>query len=132
VKYDLITHKTSDIAKSPAVVLSNNFTYKPIESLSFSFLSKYISRIYLDNTSEVNRSIAPSFVNNFQAIYSFSVFGLKNVDLNLMINNIFNEKYATSGYTYSMIMESAGKRDYFNFYYPQAETNAMLGLNIRF
>ncbi|WP_433895544.1 TonB-dependent receptor [Sphingobacterium mizutaii] len=132
VKYDLITHKTSDIAKSPAVVLSNNFTYKPIESLSFSFLSKYISRIYLDNTSEVNRSIAPSFVNNFQAIYSFSVFGLKNVDLNLMINNIFNEKYATSGYTYSMILESVGKRDYFNFYYPQAETNAMLGLNIRF
>jgi|GEM_PF-4381756 len=49
-----------------------------------------------------------------------------------MINNIFNEKYATSGYTYSMIMESVGKRDYFNFYYPQAETNAMLGLNIRF
>jgi len=132
VRDELITHKSTDIAKSPAVVLSNNLTYRPIDALSFSFLSKYISRIYLDNTSEKNRSIAPSFVNNFQAVYSFSAFGIERIDLNLMVNNIFNEKYATSGYTYSMIMESVGQRDYFNFYYPQAETNAMLGLNIRF
>ncbi|GGE30832.1 TonB-dependent receptor [Sphingobacterium cellulitidis] len=131
-KYEKITHKLTEIAKSPSTVLSNNFTYKPIESLSFSFLTKYISRIYLDNTNEVKRSIDPSFVNNFQAIYSFSIFGVKNIDLNLMVNNIFNEKYATSGFTYSSIMQSVGKRDYFNFYYPQAETNAMLGLNIRF
>ena len=132
VKNELLTHKSTDIAKSPAVVLSNNITYKPIEALSFSFLSKYISRIYLDNTSDKNRSIAPSFVNNFQAVYTFSAFGIEKIDLNLMVNNIFNEKYATSGYTYSMIMQSVGQRDYFNFYYPQAETNAMLGLNIRF
>ncbi len=132
VRDELTTHKSTDIAKSPAVVLSNNLTYRPIDALSFSFLSKYISRIYLDNTSEKNRSIAPSFVNNFQAVYSFSAFGIERIDLNLMVNNIFNEKYATSGYTYSMIMESVGQRDYFNFYYPQAETNAMLGLNIRF
>jgi len=132
VNFESITHNTSIIAKSPALVLSNNFTYKPIEVLSFSFLSKYISRIYLDNTSKKNRSIAPSFVNNFQAVYTFSAFGIKKIDLNLMINNIFNEKYATSGYTYSSIMQSVGKREYFNFYYPQAETNAMLGLNIRF
>ena len=132
VDHELIVHKSSNIAKSPNIVLSNNLTYKPIEALSFSFLSKYISRIYLDNTSEKNRSIAPSFVNNVQAVYSFSAFGIKKIDLNLMINNIFNEKYATSGYTYSSIMQSVGKRDYFNFYYPQAETNAMVGLNIRF
>src|SRR5690606_29912457 len=115
-----------------STVLSNNFTVRATDQLSFSLLSKYVSRIYLDNTSAKSRSIDPWLVNNLQAMYSFSAFGIERIDLNLLVNNIFNAKFANSGYTYSMIMESTGQRDFFNFYYPQAETNAMLGLNIRF
>ncbi len=132
VSSEIITHKSTDIAKSPAAVLSNNFTFQATDDLAFSFLSKYISRIYLDNTSAKERSIGSSFVNNVQARYTFAAFGIEKIDLNLMVNNIFSAKYATSGYTYSMIMESTGNRDFYNFYYPQAEVNAMLGLNIRF
>ncbi|MFZ4862577.1 TonB-dependent receptor [Sphingobacterium sp. Mn56C] len=125
-------YDNTDIAKSPAAVLSNNFTYRPMEALSISFLSKYISRMYLDNTSAKERSIKPSFVNNIAANYTFKALGIERIDLNLAVNNIFNTKFTTNGYTYSQILESKGSREYFNFYYPQATTNFMLGLNLRF
>ncbi|MGO1597727.1 MAG: TonB-dependent receptor [Sphingobacterium sp.] len=128
----VIEHGSTTIAKSPSTILSNNFTLQASQHLSLSLISKYVSRIYLDNTSAKSRSIDPWLVNNLQAMYSFSAFGIERIDLNLLVNNIFNTKYANSGYTYSMITESTGQRDDFNFYYPQAETNAMLGVNIRF
>lgn len=127
-----IAHASTNIAKSPSTILSNTFTYKPTEAISLSLMSKYISRIFLDNSSDTNRSIDPSFVHNFQAIYSFSALGIKNINLNLLVNNLFNAKYATSGYTWSQQFENEQHSSYYNFYYPQAETNAMLGLNIRF
>ncbi|UIR55520.1 TonB-dependent receptor [Sphingobacterium sp. SRCM116780] len=122
--------KKTDIALSPSTILSSEFSYKPVQAFEIALLSKYISRQYLDNSSAKVRSIDPSFVNNVRAIYNFAAFGIKNIDLSLSINNILNEKYETSGYTWGYMDGSSRKS--FNFYYPQATTNFMLGLNIRF
>lgn len=126
-----IDHGNTHIALSASTILSNDFTYSPIEPLAFSLTSKYVSRMYLDNTSAHERSIDPSFVNNLRTVYTLSAFGLERVDLNLAINNIFNAKYQTNGYTFGT-MESGGERTYYNFYYPQATTNFLFGVNIRF
>jgi len=123
-----IFYKSTNIAKSPSAVLSNNFTYKPTESLSFSLLSKYISRIYLDNSSALERSIKASFVNNIQGTYTFSAFGIKRIDLNATVFNILNAKYTTTGYTWGQYFQDTNSRDYYNFYYPQAGPNFMIGL----
>lgn len=131
VGQEAITYEKTNIALSANTILSNDFTYRPVDPLSLSLTSKYVSRMYLDNTSDKNRSIAPSFVNNLRALYSFSALGLDNVDLNLAINNLFNAKYQTNGYTWGS-MDTDGQRSYYNFYYPQATTNFLLGLNIRF
>ncbi|MNL14308.1 hypothetical protein D3C87_1352430 [compost metagenome] len=122
--------KKTNIALSPATVLSSEFTYAPLPSLQIALLSKYISRQYLDNSSAKERSINSSFVNNVRASYSFSVLGVKNIDLGLTINNILNEKYETNGYTWGYM--DGDSRKYFNFYYPQATTNYMLSLNVKF
>jgi len=122
--------KKTDIALSPATILSSEFTYRPLRSVEIALLSKYISRQYLDNSSAKVRSIDPSFVNNIRAIYNFSILGLKNIDLGLTVNNILNEKYQTNGYTWGYM--DGTSRKYFNFYYPQATTNFMLSLNVKF
>lgn len=122
--------KKTNIALSPATILSSEFTYAPLPSLRIALLSKYISRQYLDNSSAKERSINSSFVNNVRASYSFSVLGVKNIDLGLTINNILNEKYETNGYTWGYM--DGDSRKYFNFYYPQATTNYMLSLNVKF
>ena len=123
---------TTDIAMSPSTILSNNFTYKPIQPLSFSLLSKYVSRMYLDNTSSDYKSINPYFVNDVQGQYNFSALGIENIGLNLMVNNIFNTKYATNGYIWYEPDTGNSTPISYNMLFPQATTNFMLGLNIRF
>ncbi|NGF55955.1 TonB-dependent receptor [Parapedobacter sp. SGR-10] len=129
---ETVEHGTTNIAMSPSTVLSNDFTFKATNTLSFSLLTKYVSRLYLDNTSATERSIDPYFVNHIRALYTFKALGLERVDLNLTVNNIFNSKYETSGYTWREMYQGSTDIAHYNYYYPQAGTNFMLGLNIRF
>ncbi len=124
-------YASTNISFSPSVILSNEFSYSPIKPLELSLASKYVSRQYLDNTSALARSVNPFFVNNVRLRYGFSLWGIQHVDANLAINNIFDEKYESHGYTYSGIAQD-GTRMFGNAYYPQAGTNFLLGLNIRF
>src|SRR5690606_27875617 len=124
-------YRSTTISFSPSVILSNELSYSPIQPLEFSIASKYVSRQYLDNTQSADRSVDPFFVNNLRLRYSFSVLGIDNIDANLAVNNVFNEKYESHGYTYGGITPD-GTRPYGNAYYPQAETNFLFGLNIRF
>lgn len=125
-----ISYPKTDIALSPNTILSSNFSYSPIEPLTFSLLSKYVGRQYLDNSSAKERSISSYFVNNLLANYNFTALGIKDINLSLQINNILNEKYETNGYTFGWM--EGDTRKYYNFYFPQAPTNFMLGLNIKF
>ncbi|HMR19515.1 MAG TPA: TonB-dependent receptor, partial [Sphingobacterium sp.] len=129
---EAIDHGTTNIAMSPSTVLSNDFTFKATEALSFSLLSKYVSRMYLDNTSAEERSIDPYFVHNFRALYSFKALGMERIDLNLTVHNLLGSKYQTSGYTWREMYEGSTDVAHYNYYYPQATTNFMLGLNVRF
>ena len=124
-------YPSTTISFSPSIILSNELSYMPIAPLEFSLASKYVSKQYLDNTQSDDRSVDPFFLNNLRIRYNFSVLGINNIDVNLAINNIFNEKYESHGYTYGGITPD-GRRLYGNAYYPQAETNFLFGLNIRF
>nr|WP_288813067.1 TonB-dependent receptor [uncultured Sphingobacterium sp.] len=125
-----IFYPKTDIALSPNTIISSNFSYSPIESITFSLLSKYVGQQYLDNSSAKERSISSYFVNNLLANYNFSALGVKDINLSLQVNNLLNEKYETNGYTFGWMEGDA--RKYYNFYFPQAPTNFMLGLNIKF
>lgn len=125
-----IFYPKTDIALSPNTIISSNFSYSPIEPLTFSLLSKYVGRQYLDNSSTEERSISSYFVNNLLANYNFTALGIKNISATLQVNNVLNEKYETNGYTFGGM--DGDTRKYYNFYFPQAPTNFMLGLNIKF
>ena len=125
-----ISYPKTDIALSPNTILSSNFSYSPIEPLTFSLLSKYVGRQYLDNSSAKERSISSYFVNNLLANYNFTALGIKDINLSLQVNNLLNEKYETNGYTFGWM--EGDTRKYYNFYFPQAPTNLMLGLNVKF
>ncbi len=126
-----IHYGTTNIVLSANTILSNSFTYLIVPNFDVSLLSKYVSRQYLDNTSTQSRSIDPYFVSNLRFNYQLKALGLKAIDINLAINNIFNEKYVSSGSTWGYI-NADQSRTSFNSYYPQATTNFMLGLNLSF
>lgn len=123
------SYSKTDIAFSPAFVGSSTLAFKAFKNAEVALISKYVSKQYLDNTSNEARKLDAFFVNNLRLSYDLKIKGVKNVGLGLLVNNIFNELYASNGYTFSYIYGGPVTE---NFYYPQAETNFLLSLNVKF
>lgn len=125
------SYDKTTISMSPSAILSNEISYRPLHELEFSILSKYVSRQYLDNSQSKERSIQDYMVHNLRVNYNFAALGMENIGLSLLVNNLLNKKYESSGYTFGSIAADQSRNSY-NYYYPQATTNFLLGLNIRF
>ncbi len=123
-------YKSPDISFSPAAVLFGELVYKPVPGLAFALQNKYVSKQYLDNTQHESRMLKAYFVSNFRTGDDFSAFGIKKVNLGLLVNNVFNKKYESNGYTYGSIYQGVTTME--NFYFPQAGTNLLLSLNLKF
>jgi len=128
--YDLTKYAKSNIAYSPSLIAGSTLSYKPIKNAEIAFISKYVSRQYLDNTSTQSRSLAAYFVNDVRLAYNFKFAGVKNIGLGLLINNVFSEKYQSDGATYPDI--EGGKVVNYNYWFPQAPINFLASLNIKF
>ncbi|MDB5197531.1 MAG: TonB-dependent receptor [Flaviaesturariibacter sp.] len=119
----------TDIAFSPAVTGAATITLTPVKALEIDLQSKYVSKQYLDNTSNEFRKLNAYYTQDAKAIYSFSKKWLKNVSLIGQVNNIFNKKYEPNGYTFSYYYNNSLATE--NYYFPMAGTNWMIGLNIK-
>ncbi len=120
----------TDISYSPAAVLFGEFVYKPVKGFAVALQSKYVSKQYMDNTQNNDRTINGYWVSNARLGYDFKFAGVKNVNLGLLVNNVFDKKYESNGYTYGYLY--GGNRITENFFYPQAGTNFLLSLNVKF
>jgi len=123
-------YSLTDISYSPAAVLFGELIYKPVTGFALALQSKYVSKQYMDNTQNNDRTINGYWVSNARLGYDFKFAGVKNVNLGLLVNNLFDKKYESNGYTYGYL--SGGSRITENFYYPQAGTNFLLSLNVKF
>ncbi|MCC7401821.1 MAG: TonB-dependent receptor [Chitinophagaceae bacterium] len=123
-------YHSTDIALSPSVISGATISFLPKKNLEFSLLSKYVGKQYLDNTEHNDRSAEPYFTEDIRAIYTFSYKWFRQADLVVRLNNIFNKKYESGGYTYNYI--SGGQLSVNNYYFPMAGTNFLLGVNIKF
>ncbi|MGM0944062.1 MAG: TonB-dependent receptor [Bacteroidota bacterium] len=131
---EVFTYTDTDIAFSPNVVGSAIIEFNPTKNLSVNWLSKYVGRQFLDNTSNENRSLDAFFTNDLRISYSAQPRYFKGLEVNLLINNIFNELYEPNGYTFSYFVPGGNGRELVteNFYYPQAGTNFLLGVSMKF
>lgn len=125
------TYDRTHIAMSPAFVGSSELAYRVLPSLELGLISKYVSRQYLDNTSARVRSLDPYFIHNLRISYSTNYLAAKHIGFTLALNNIFGAEYASNGYTWGHLNEN-GSRAFYNYYYPQATANFMLGMQLRF
>ncbi len=123
-------YKNTDIAFAPKFIGGNEFAYKPFRGFEAALLSKFVSKQYLDNTSNEARKLDTFFVHDVRLTYQLKALGLRNIGLGLQINNILNEKYESNGYSYGYIYDGSLVTE--NFYFPQAGTNFMFSLNVRF
>lgn len=126
----------TNIAYSPNLVIGNNITLKPIQSLQISFLTKFVGEQYMGNI-DAKKSVLPDYTtSDLNITYEWKINkGIKSIVFSGLINNIFDRVYESNGYFYTYddnwsgpnitTIEGAG-------YYPQAGINFLAGLNLKF
>ncbi|NER16992.1 TonB-dependent receptor [Spongiivirga citrea] len=125
----------TDIAFSPNIIAGSVISYQPIEQVKLSVLSKYVGDQFLDNTSSESKKIDSYFVNNFNASWTLKPGWVKELRFDLLVNNFLNELYESNGYTFSYFFRPEGSNDPAiteNFLYPQAGTNFLVGMTLKF
>jgi iron complex outermembrane receptor protein len=125
---------TTPIAYSPDITVGSLFSAN-YQSWSAGLQSNYVGKQYLDNTGSEDRKIDPYFVSNLHLGYTFRLKGMKSLGINLLVNNIFNEKYETSGYVWYTWLEGSGSNRVRNNdlrYFPQAGTNVLVSATMSF
>ncbi|HKB43387.1 MAG TPA: TonB-dependent receptor, partial [Chitinophagaceae bacterium] len=122
-------YKATDIAYSPHIVGGATINFLLLKNLELSLLSKYVSKQFLDNTQNNGRVLNSFYVQDARAIYTLRKGVLKEANIILQVNNIFNKKYEPNGYTYNYIF--GGDLVVNNYYFPMAGTNFMIGMNLK-
>jgi len=125
------TYENSDISFSPSVIAASVLTFKPVKGLIYSLRTKYVGEQYLDNTESSTRKLKAYITTDLGVSYTFKLNKIKEIQLNFLVNNIFDELYSSNGYTWGFI-DTNGKRVSENYLYPQAGTNFLAGVIIKF
>ena len=130
-------YDNSTLAYSPSAILNGmvHFNYKGLQA---TWHTNYVSRQYLDNTENKDRSLPAFSFSNLKFTYTSKVkkvAPLHEVVLGLQFNNLFDAHYATSGWVYSAILSGTHPNE--NRYYqmgfvPMAGRTAMANLTLRF
>jgi len=127
----------TDISFSPSFVAANAIVFQPIENLQMSLLSKYVGEQFMSNTEADLSKLDSFFINDFNINYTLKTASIFDaIVFSGLINNIFNVKYVSNGYYYTYddswsnpgsitTIEGAG-------FYPQATTNFLVGVTLKF
>ncbi|MDG1172302.1 MAG: TonB-dependent receptor [Polaribacter sp.] len=130
----------TDLSFSPDVILGNMITYRPVENLQFSFLTKYVGKQFMSNfgsdisSNDVLDSYVTSDINFVYELETEKIF--KAIVFTALINNLFNETYVDRGYyyTYDDTWSNSGTTTTLDGagYYPQATRNFLIGVTLKF
>ncbi len=118
------------LAYSPEIIINSDLALSPLERFEIHLVSKYVGKQYFDNTNNEDRVIDPYFVNNLRLDYNFSLKGIEKISVQLQINNLFNAEYENNAYGGNYYID--GQEYTWAYYFPQAFTNYLARLAIRF
>ncbi len=119
---------TTSLAFSPEIITGGRVTWLILDDLRFILDSRYVGRQFIDNTSDISRSLDPYWINNISIAWTLKPLKINEIVLFLQVNNVFNHQYETNAWVYSYYYE--GQRNKMDGYFPQAGINFMGGIRI--
>ena len=134
--YRTIHYDNSTIAFSPSAILNGFVTFHH-KGWQATWHTNYVSRQYLDNTENTDRSLPAYSTSNVSLGYTLKPKKVvKEAIFKVNFNNIFNHRYAASGWVYSAISESSGHSNDNRYYQigfiPMAGFTIMGNLTLKF
>ncbi len=131
-------YDNSTLAFSPSVIL-NGFVNLHHNGWQAVWHTNFVSRQYLDNTENADRSLPCYSSSSLNLSYTSKVKKvkpLKEVVFGLVFNNIFGRHYAANGWVYSAIAESYGHTNDNRYYQigfiPMSGFTAMGNVTLKF
>ena len=135
-----IHYDNSTLAFSPSTILNGFVTFHH-KGIQATWHTNFVSRQYLDNTENADRSLPCYSTSNASLSYTLKsekihVSFFKEAIIGLSFNNIFSRRYAASGWVYSAICESYGHTNDNRYYQigfiPMAGFTMMGNVTVRF
>jgi len=120
-------YKKSSLSFSPSIIAGSSINFIPFKNGEISLINKYVGRQFLDNSEKNSRSLNAYYVQDIKVSYLLNCKILKEVRFIGQLNNIFNKRYESNGYTFSYVYGGLTTE---NYYFPMAPLNGMLGINI--
>ncbi|MBQ5934731.1 MAG: TonB-dependent receptor plug domain-containing protein [Bacteroidales bacterium] len=112
----MIHYDDAALAYSPSAIL-NGFINLHYQGFRAAWHTGFVSRMYLDNTENIDRSLPAYSLSNLSLGYTLHLRGfLKEIDFGVEGNNLFNAHVAQSGWVYSAIYESGGHPNDHRYY----------------
>ncbi len=126
---------STPIAFSPDFTLNNSFNFTA-GGFEASLQSHYVSKQYMSNAHSDQEMLKAYFVSDLLLGYTFRhIPFIEELRLGLNINNLFNAKYESNGYSGAgYYVDADGSKVIYRYagYAAQAPTNAMGTITIRF
>ena len=131
-----IHYDNSTLAYSPSTIL-NGFVNLHWNGLQAVWHTNFVSRQYLDNTENADRSLPCYSASEANISYTWKPNkAIKECIFGLNFNNIFNRRYAANGWVYSSIVEEYGHPNENRYYQigfiPMAGFTMMGNVTLRF
>ncbi|MFY9154158.1 MAG: TonB-dependent receptor [Prolixibacteraceae bacterium] len=121
---------TTDLAFSPEMIANSQLSWMMAKGLKVNLQTYSVSKQYIDNSSSNDRKLDGYLLNNLKFTYHVSQKFAKELNLHLMVNNLFDTKYENNAWVYSYVL--GGQRFAMDGYFPQAGINFLAGLDIKF
>lgn len=134
--FHTIHYDNSTLAFSPSTIL-NGFVNLHWGGLQAVWHTNFVSRQYLDNTENADRSLPCYSASDANISYTWKPNkAIKECIFGLNFNNIFNRRYAANGWVYSSIVEEYGHPNENRYYQigfiPMAGFTMMGNVTLRF
>jgi len=123
-------HESVDIAYSPSIIGTSDMKFNILSNASLHFISKYVGKQYFDNTMNPDRTIDPYFVNNIRLDFEPKIKAAESVELQFLVNNVFNSIYENNAYGGNWYEDGTEKS--WSYYFPQAGINYTFKIGIKF
>jgi iron complex outermembrane receptor protein len=124
-----MVYPKTDMALSPGLIAAAIVSFYPLPVLEISLPAKYVGGAYLDNTQSNQKKLSDYYVQQLRITYSPRIKYTREINIAFYLNNIFNKKYESTGYTYGYYSGGALVNE--NFFFPQAGTNFIVSVNVR-
>ena len=121
---------STTISFSPSMTAGAQLNYHLRENFDIIFGSSYVSRQFIDNTSNKERSLDPYLTGNLQLKYKVKQPVFKVLEISAILNNLFNTKYETNAWVYRYIYDD--QHYAMDGYFPQAGRHGLISATIRF